>query len=182
MQGRYYSSRQDSMCHGQLAVRARRLHWRTSRQWHSSSCHAGDCGLLTQTKTAVRLCAQKHLEAIRITPHPLASPHSTNPPLGCAFAAPFGKGGRQPRSGWRGDFCPQTYLWEGFSDRHLVCRNLFPFDRACIVMVEVAVVNCSTMPCACLNWALWSLPRTPLIGRHTGSTALRAIALIHLCA
>jgi hypothetical protein len=28
-----------------------------------------------------------------------------NPPLGCAFAAPFAKGGRQTRSDWRGDFC-----------------------------------------------------------------------------
>jgi len=31
-------------------------------------------------------------------------PEDKNPPLGCAFAAPFGKGGRQTWNGWRGDF------------------------------------------------------------------------------
>src|SRR5262245_43055146 len=49
------------------------------------------------------------LEPIRITLNPVASLCSTNPLLGCAFAAPFGKGGRQTQSGWRGDFCLPTY-------------------------------------------------------------------------
>ena len=49
------------------------------------------------------------LEPIRITLNSVNAPGLPNPPLGCAFAAPFGKGGRQTRSDWRGDFYPRPH-------------------------------------------------------------------------
>ena len=52
------------------------------------------------------------LESIRITLNSVNTPGFPNPPLGCAFAAPFGKGGRQTRSDWRGDFYPRRHPCE----------------------------------------------------------------------
>jgi hypothetical protein len=48
------------------------------------------------------------LVPIRITLTPVALPRSANPLLGCAFAAPFSKGGRQTWNGWRGEFSAWT--------------------------------------------------------------------------